>query len=253
MSLDRAPMAPLEEVEWRVDSEPYERSGDTRCRFVPYLKPKTVADLLDEWVGPDGWEDDYEVITIAGKEAMRCRMSIWNGERLVTKQDVGVPSQMEAQKGAFSDAFKRAACLKWGVGRNVYDLPTLYAHCSFYEKNGKKVATPDGKKTLDDLLAQLKRLGFEANGGHVAEAETSSDEAEHAEAIPLAPEWEGDETARNNAWDDLKTRTAALPADEQNHVKADVRKAGFKLGTFTPANAKWWADLLALASPKDAA
>ena len=180
-----APSVPLDQVEWRVDSEPYERSGRTVCRFVPYLNAPIVARLLDEWVGPDGWSDDYEVGTLGGKEVLWCSLTI--GE--VTKRDVGMPSNTEAQKGQVSDAFKRAACLKWGVGRNVYDLPTLFAVCGAREnRNGKKVAfAVDG--TLPDLLKQLKARGFDADGGRVLDAEPDEDRAgEESASLPSSPD-----------------------------------------------------------------
>lgn len=161
-----APPVPLEQVEWRVDSEPYERGGRTACRWVPYLNAPIVARLLDEWVGPDGWSDRYEVGSLGGKEVLWCYLTVGD----VTKTDVGMPSNTEAQKGQVSDAFKRAACLKWGVGRNVYDLPTLWAVCGSREsRNGKRIAT-EIPETLPDILDQLRKRGFAAEGGRVAEA-----------------------------------------------------------------------------------
>ncbi len=166
-----APLAPLDQVEWRVDSEPYDRNGKTTCRFVPYIDAALIAKLLDEWVGPENWSDKYEVATVAGKEAMWCTLGVRCGEAgWVTHTDIGEPSNMAAQKGAVSDAFKRAACLKWGVGRNVYDLPTLYARCRTVTGGGKTRAAADGKATLDDLLRQLKVLGFDVDGGKVADS-----------------------------------------------------------------------------------
>lgn len=162
---------PLEQVEWRVDSEPYERNGRTSCRWVPYLNAPIVARLLDEWVGPDGWSDSYDSGTLAGKEVLWCHLDIGG----VVKSDVGVPSNTEAQKGMVSDAFKRAACLKWGVGRNVYDLPTLWAVCgSRNGKNDKKIAT-ETPETLPDILRQLKTRGFDAEGGRVRDEPEESE------------------------------------------------------------------------------
>lgn len=169
--LGSAPAAPLKEVEWRVDGKPVEEQGkDPRCRFVPYLDAVIIATLLDQWVGPENWVDTYETMTVAGKEAMWCRLSIRVGDEWVTKTDIGVPSSFEPQKGAVSDAFKRAACLKWGVGRNVYDLPTLWAPCRTFT-TPKGVQGVANKNTLPALLAQLKDRGFDDAAGKVREEE----------------------------------------------------------------------------------
>jgi hypothetical protein len=171
-ALNAAPHVALEDVEWRVDGQPKVEEGRTPiCRFVPYLDAVIIAKLLDQWVGAGNWSDTYETGTVAGKEAMWCRLSIRVDDEWVTKTDIGVASTFEAQKGSVSDAFKRAACLKWGVGRNVYDLPTLWAVCRTFTSQGKTQAVADGKKTLDDLMRKLKALGFDDPKGKVREDE----------------------------------------------------------------------------------
>lgn len=160
----KAPDAPIDKIEWRVDGKP---SSSNKSRFVPYLDAPTVAELLDDWVGAGNWKDDYE--NGPGK-GLYCRGSIRVGDEWVTKTDIGVPSNFEPEKGSVSDAFKRVFCLKWGVGRNVYDLPTLWAPCDVRQNGkGENVAYPNDK-TLPDLHRQLKALGIDANGGRVAAA-----------------------------------------------------------------------------------
>lgn len=170
MTLGKAPDVPLEDIEWRIDGKPY----NNRCRFVPYVSASTVSDLLDKWVTPGNWKDQYEPVTYAGKEALWCALSIRVGDEWVTKCDIGVPSNFEAQKGAVSDAFKRAACLKWGVARNVYSMPNdIWAPCDVRTYNNKEQAHPNDK-SLPAIHAELKRRGYEASG-RLAGAETSED------------------------------------------------------------------------------
>lgn len=161
------PDVPLDLVEWRVDGKP--TVGDNpRARFVPYIGAATIAGLLDQWVGPDGWSDAYQAGTVGGHEAMWCTVSIRSpAGDWVSKTDIGTVSQFEPQKGAVSDSFKRAACLKWGVGRNVYQLPTLWAPCRVQRKQNGDVAWPCDA-TLPALLADLKRLGYgQVEGGRL--------------------------------------------------------------------------------------
>ena len=183
MSLLIAPDAPLKDVEWRVDGRP---SG-AKARFVPYLNAPTVARLLDLWVGPENWRDEYEP---APGKGLWCHLSVRVKDVIntatgssvsdwVTKTDIGVPSNFEGEKGQVSDAFKRAACLKWGVGRNVYDLPTLWAPCRVDPKGN---AWPNDE-TLPHIQKQLKALGFEAAGGTVAAYHDEPDENEGGGAV----------------------------------------------------------------------
>jgi hypothetical protein len=157
---DKAPSVPLADVKWRVDSEP--KNG--RARFVPHMDSRIAAALMDEWVGPGNWSDEYRTVTIAGKEALLCTVSVWDGEKWVAKQDVGTPPHTEPQKGGISDAFKRCVAVKWGAGRNVYELPTLWAPCKVVQPEGKRASAYANDETLPDLVRQLKRLGYDAAG-----------------------------------------------------------------------------------------
>ena len=49
-----------------------------------------------------------------------CRIGIWDGEKWIYREDVGVDSNNEKAKGSHSDAFKRAG-FKWGIGAELYD------------------------------------------------------------------------------------------------------------------------------------
>lgn len=167
-------MASLDRVEWRVDGKPANRDGGPRARFVPYIDSRDVAALLDQWVGPLNWKPVFQEGTVAGKPAMWCHLSIRSPERpdeWITKPDVGVPTQFQPQKGSVSDALKRAASIQWGCGRNVYDLPSVWAPCRITTKQVKgetvQQAWPN-EQSLPAILAELKRQGFDVDGGRVA-------------------------------------------------------------------------------------
>jgi hypothetical protein len=149
--LKNAPEAQWEDIEWRVDSSPYERDGKWSARFVPYLKAHSVARLLDEWVGAEAWSDEYHQ-TPAGR-GLECHLTILG----VTKIDVGVaPSGSDDNlvvKGVYSDAFKRVASIKWGIGRNVYQLEGVWAPVKVIDKDGKKQA-----RETDESFEVLKRV-----------------------------------------------------------------------------------------------
>ena len=64
------------------------------------------------------------------------------------KADGAGQTDMEAEKGALSDALKRAA-VRWGIGRYLYDLKAPWI---VLEQRGKSSFIPDAeKKKLDNL------------------------------------------------------------------------------------------------------
>jgi hypothetical protein len=90
-------------------------------RMLDYIDARFVMDRLDAAVGPTDWQDRYEDLP---NGSVRCGIGIRYGEDWVWKWDVGDPSDIEATKGAHSDAFKRAG-VKWGIGRDLYGDHTV--------------------------------------------------------------------------------------------------------------------------------
>lgn len=168
-----APNIGLDKVEWRVDGKPT-KGEDPRCRFVPYLDARDIAALLDQWVGPGNWRDEYQPAEMFGGDALWCTLSVRFGDEWISKRDVGVPSQFEPQKGGVSDAFKRVGCIKWGVGRNVYDLPTLWAPCRV---DNREKAWPT-KQSLPSIRTQLRDLGYDDVEGRIIVSDPTDDNEE---------------------------------------------------------------------------
>lgn len=92
--------------------------------------------LLDEAVGPFGWQKVYERDE-AG--VLRCGVGLRDPEagEWVWKWDAGTRSNMEAEKGEYSDAFKRA-CFNWGIGRELYTAPFIWVPSDRCELRGGK-------------------------------------------------------------------------------------------------------------------
>ena len=104
-----------EEVNWRMDSL---MKNGTRVRLLAYIDARAAMERLDEAVGHGGWSDDYMPGPNGG---VMCILKLSIDSYWVSKSDVAENTQIEAIKGGVSDAFKRA-CVKWGIGRNLYDL-----------------------------------------------------------------------------------------------------------------------------------
>src|ERR1700760_370682 len=122
-ALTRALSAPFDPslIRWK----PGVVSGN-RALALAYVDARTIQDRLDEVLGVEGWQDDYECLPDG---SVVCRLRLRLGNDWVTKVDVGGPSEQpdggDRLKAAFSDALKRAA-VKFGIGRYLYRLGTQW-------------------------------------------------------------------------------------------------------------------------------
>lgn len=87
-----------------------------------YKDARVDMKILDELFTPLGWKRSHKMIG----DRLYCQVEIWDKEKneWVSKEDVGVESNTEAEKGQASDAFKRA-CFNWGIGRELYTAPKI--------------------------------------------------------------------------------------------------------------------------------
>lgn len=104
-----------------------------------YKTARTDANILDEIIGDNCWQNDFKVIDgvlyggIGIKERPLEKDSLW-----IWKWDAGTESNTEAEKGRASDAFKRAG-FKWGIGRELYTAPFIWLSkdkCNIITENG---------------------------------------------------------------------------------------------------------------------
>jgi hypothetical protein len=116
---------PSEEVEWRVGAtnKKWRKEGEP-LKGTPlcYIDARAVMDRLDAVCGPDGWQDRYPHANGKTVCDIGIRVPRENGTfEWIWKSDGAGDTDMEAEKGALSDAFKRAA-VRWGVGRYLYEI-----------------------------------------------------------------------------------------------------------------------------------
>jgi hypothetical protein len=110
-------------------------------------------DRLDSVVGFDSWQNHY---TAGVGTSIVCNIGIKIGGEWVWKADGAGPSDMEADKGALSDAFKRAA-VRFGIGRYLYDIKAPWIALG---QRGKLIFIPDDVFPKLDALhdREAKRL-----------------------------------------------------------------------------------------------
>lgn len=119
-----------EAISWRAQT--VSKNGDKGLALA-YIDARDVMDRLDSVIGAADWQDRYE---FSGARTI-CYLSIKINDEWVTKADGAGDTDVEAEKGAISDAFKRAA-VKWGIGRYLYSMPAPWVPCECYEIGGKK-------------------------------------------------------------------------------------------------------------------
>lgn len=118
---------PPDAVSWRVGS--ISKNDKTKARALAYLDARDVMNRLDAVVGPAGWQCRY---SHAGTKTV-CDIAIRVGDEWVWKADGAGDTDIEAEKGSLSDAFKRSA-VRWGIGRYLYDLPSPWVTINQYKQ-----------------------------------------------------------------------------------------------------------------------
>ena len=114
-------------ISWRVGSTSNKDANNPKGLALAYLDARDVMDRLDLVCGPAGWQCRYshangKTVCDIGIRVDR-GPTIANGVEWIWKADGAGDTDVEAEKGALSDAFKRAA-VRWGVGRYLYGLPS---------------------------------------------------------------------------------------------------------------------------------
>ena len=133
------------EVDWRVGSVTKKDTPNPEGMALAYIDARTVMDRLDTVCGPAGWQNRY---VMEGSKTV-CEIGIKCGDEWVWKADGAGDSDVEAEKGALSDAFKRAA-VRWGVGRYLYNLKSPWVAVKPFGKSF--VIAKEAQSQLDALL-----------------------------------------------------------------------------------------------------
>lgn len=113
----------VKDIEWKVQAKfPKPPAKPTSALMVTYSDARCYQDRLDEVVGPQNWYDTYAPGADGG--VMATVFLRINGE-WIGKSDGASNTDVEATKGGYTNAFKRA-CVKWGLGRFMYHIPSQY-------------------------------------------------------------------------------------------------------------------------------
>jgi len=158
----------VDEIDFRVGMIKKSANG-AFCTLLAYKDARVDMAMLDEEFGQMYWQSEYKRDS---KGVLQCGIGVFCqvNNQWVWKWSNGIESNTEKQKGEYSDAFKRAGFM-WGIGRELYDMPTLFVNLKqdeYYEQNGKvkqsnKFKPNDWEWTITDEVVQAK----DANGVRV--------------------------------------------------------------------------------------
>lgn len=121
-------------------------------RALLYKDARCDQKRIDRMFGPGNWKVSYRPAPF--NNAVICTVSVLINGEWISKEDVGIASAAEPEKGAFSDAFKRAM-VAWGSGRELYSAPDIWIPADKLDirMNAK------GKPTLYDTL-KVTEIGY---------------------------------------------------------------------------------------------
>lgn len=126
------------DIDVRVAQTTETDEGVVEVNLLLYKDARVDMRILDELFTPLGWRRSHKLIG----DRLYCSVDVFNettGE-WICKEDVGVESNTEAEKGQASDAFKRA-CFNWGIGRELYSAPRIKIELrkGEYKKYGDRI------------------------------------------------------------------------------------------------------------------
>lgn len=142
---------PPDAVSWRVGSVTRDK---TRGMALAFLDARDVMNRLDAVLGPAGWQCRY---SHADDKKTVCDIAVKVDGEWVWKADGAGETDIEAEKGSLSSAFKRAA-VRWGIGRYLYDLPSPWVEL----KDGKYIVEGEMGKLRTLLAKDARQLGAPA-------------------------------------------------------------------------------------------
>lgn len=155
-----------EDIDVRVaQTNIYNNNGQqvVKVKLLLYKDARVDMKILDELFTPMGWKRTHKLIG----DRLYCCVEVFNEKtgEWICKEDVGVESNTEAEKGQASDSFKRA-CVNWGIGRELYTAPRISVELTDKEYTRGQ----DGKIRVWATFG-VKSIGYDANSRTITSLE----------------------------------------------------------------------------------
>lgn len=157
---------PIEEISWRPGStnQGWKKPDEPlRAKPLCYIDARVVMDRLDSVCGFDGWQCTY---TPGVGTSIICNIGILIAGDWLWKGDGAGATDIEAEKGTLSDAFKRAA-VRWGVGRYLYEIEVPFKDWVLLDEK-KRIREEEGPKLRAFHEAYARKAGWGDESGAMA-------------------------------------------------------------------------------------
>ena len=174
-----------EEIECRIGTTKPPK-GDEKGGVSLLLYKDARCDMarLDKTVGAMNCQREHS------RDNANCKVSIWDDEKKVwvSKEDVGVASRTEAEKGIASDSFKRS-CVNWGIGRELYTAPFIWIsgdpNVLKWERFKVKEIGYDDNRCINALTIVDKRNKVVFKMGKIEEIEPDTPDSGMEPPVPV--------------------------------------------------------------------
>lgn len=152
---------PVHLIKWRIS---HVSEANSSAMVLAYIDARHVQDRLDDVCGASNWQVRHprEGYCEIGIKVARPKVNTVDGtfssnDEWIWKGNGADKTKVEAVKGQYSDAEKRAA-VEWGIGRYLYGLPTTWTDVV---KKGKTWVIKDVKLlTLPDWATPNPKTGL---------------------------------------------------------------------------------------------
>lgn len=157
-----------------------------------YKDARCDQNILDETVGPLNWQRHHS------RDNANCTVAIWDEKKAqwIEKEDTGVESRTEKEKGLASDSFKRA-CFNWGIGRELYTAPFIFVpaeKCNI--RDGKCYDNftveeieyqPDGQREIRKLVIYNEKKHMVCYRWEIGERKAAQDTEPPVQKVEATP------------------------------------------------------------------
>lgn len=157
-----------EEIEVRVQSIKAKDGKPIGAILLLYKDARCDMNILDETVGAENWQNKF----YEHKGILFCSLGINTNykdksapDRWIWKDDAGVESNTDAEKGNASDARKRSG-FAWGIGRELYTSPLIWIQAdkaNIYDtgkkdKYGKPIFATNDRFAVEKIQVENKKI-----------------------------------------------------------------------------------------------
>lgn len=152
------PLLTEQDIDCRVQSVSKAKNDKVGAVLLLYKNARVDMRILDQAFGFENWQRTHEVIN----GNLFCSIDIWDEDKKlwVRKQDVGVESNSEKEKGQASDAFKRAG-FNVGIGRELYTAPFIYVELDDNEFYSEHQGNREVFKCYSNIRFKVSKIAYD--------------------------------------------------------------------------------------------